>query len=182
MKIRSGYVSNSSSSSFIVAFKKRIESYTVDELVNLLFNGVERVEFYSNDFIEIKDAVEEVLREAKLIDTNKDRFIPYSAEGGDGDGVFGHGDFYWNIQEKERVVMGTNHFYNMTSEEREVMYKDTLLKANSMAQEACRDFFEKNEGCFFYRFRFSDEDGAMGSFLEHGDTFKNLPHMIQNEH
>lgn len=56
MKIRTGFVSNSSSSSFIVELPKPIEEYSLGEFVDLLGEkNLKAVEFLFNDLIKAKN-------------------------------------------------------------------------------------------------------------------------------
>lgn len=63
MKVRNGFVSNSSSSSFLVVFDKRPES--IEELNKIMFNGEDMnnlLEYYG-DSVEQRAVVEEVFRD-----------------------------------------------------------------------------------------------------------------------
>lgn len=56
MKIRTGFVSNSSSSSFIVELPKPIEEYSLVEFIDLLKgNNLEGIETLFNDLNKVKD-------------------------------------------------------------------------------------------------------------------------------
>ena len=41
---------------------------------------------------------------------------------------------------------------------------------------------DQYKGKFFYKFRYSDEDGTYGCALEHGGLFNKLPHIVISEH
>ena len=123
MKIRNGFVSNSSSSSFIVAFPNKPK--TVEEMANILFgktDGVFDNEGYDNTrytYMEIAEAVLSNLKKEskkKLIDTLSYRlnYSPY------------HG-FY----EKSNRYFGTN--------------KDDLERLTNLFQKENREIEESTE-------------------------------------
>ena len=123
MKIRNGFVSNSSSSSFIVAFPNKPK--TVEEMANILFgktDGVFDNEGYDNTrytYMEIAEAVLSNLKKEskkKLIDTLSYRlnYSPY------------HG-FY----EKSNRYFGTN--------------KDDLERLTNLFQKENREIEESRE-------------------------------------
>lgn len=164
MKIRNGFVSNSSSSSFVVAFKKLPE--TVDEMLQMLF-GDEKTftsDYYGNFSAQnvaetvFNDLQRFVSEEKKLDNTNlKDelngwlddfpKYPPYSNSGAD----------------KENM--------------------DKWRKRCDEIREAtAAKFLAETEGCTLVKFRYSDNDGDFMAALEHGDIFYKLPHITVNNH
>lgn len=104
MKCRIGFVSNSSSSSFIVELQKPIEKYSLDEFVDLLNeHDLEAVKILFEDLIRVKDdKIEDWMIKfyhlpKELPENNY--IIEYSDE--DGEGYMEH-DFmpYLNITKK----------------------------------------------------------------------------------
>lgn len=171
MKTRHGFVSNSSSSSFIVAFDKVPESQ--EELKVMLFGDAE---VYANPWYnpkydtipgwsttEVAETVwkdlqgKKPLSNAEIIEEINNGYFP------------GYPDPDWNAT-------------GDTPEERR-LYWDRFVK---QVREAAEKFYADNksefEGKTVFAIGYSDNDGAYFSALEHGDLFHELPHLRISHH
>lgn len=160
MKIRYGFVSNSSSSSFIVAFP-RIPS-SIEDTKYILFGNAEEniigLDYYDKKYTtsEIATTVFDEIQNQQpakisvMIETiergwvddmpeNPDRYTKKSAE-----------DFSKKL-----------HIYALQKTEK---------------------FIEYNQDKIIFIFHFSDNDGSYEGTLEHGDIFNRLNHIHINEH
>lgn len=166
MKIRQGFVSNSSSSSFIVAFPKELE-LSVPVVQHLLFGENKVVCAYDhlgsistesaaeqvvNDMIDQKPNDSEAILEAlngyavSGPNLNNFKFSPRNE----------HGDTYdWEA-------------YNAACD----------VHKQKMYEKIRNEFGDQD----VYVFEYADENGSFFATLEHGGIFDNLPHMNISNH
>lgn len=171
MKIRNGFVSNSSSSSFIVAFKKTPKN--VEEMKEILFKDEEYYNHpYPSDHSINKwptiDVAETVFNDMDK-PLNKKEMIEEVCSGyfdGYPDRNF---DEYYKIDYKDGKAI-------------EKYYKELDEKINKAAKKLIETFIKENKNCKFYVFSYSDNDGEYGCALEHGDLFSSLKHLVISHH
>jgi len=159
MKYRNGFVSNSSSSSFIVGFKERPKS--VEEMQKLLFGEKETFSDSWGDHSypasqvakTIFDDLTVAMKKGEVVESLNSGWLP-------------------GINYNSFKKAGTNDIdwdaYNAACKK----------KAGELAEE----FIEKNSDCKFYEFEYSDNDGSYYCTLEHGGVFDNLPHKQISHH
>lgn len=163
MKIRNSFVSNSSSSSFIVAFDKDPESS--EELRKIMFGDKKTHEGYSTN--EIADYVFADIKQQRI---NRDRINLISPEmivcaevGGD----------------PEKIVMRfLPDLYHTDSD----AYWDIVKYLEEITENSFDDFIADNKGKILYRFEFGDEGGKFFGMLEHSDIFHKLNYEIISHH
>lgn len=177
MKTRTGFVSNSSSSSFIVAFNKKLEDYSDEELKISLFgtDGSVVREHYGSRLLETDKLIEEVKNSAEEIFIEKDgSFLSKQIS----DRCYFGADYWEALEQAKRIGFS----FEVDSR---AYYAEADRIAKELSKVTMKDFLEEvkeiNENPVYYYFSFSDET-SIGNFLEHGDIFRNYPHRIENNH
>jgi hypothetical protein len=158
MKIRSGFVSNSSSSSFIVAFDKDPED--AKELKEIMFKDEETI--YVSDFekpceYETIGIAERVLSDMKKKATKKE--IVQAISCGWYDGCPNSPDYCKDTKENKKQW--------------DIFEKEWKKGAEKVA----KDFISKNKDKVIYVFSYADGNSNYEAMLEHSDIFENLSHL-----
>ncbi len=160
MKVRNGFVSNSSSSSFVVAFP--VIPHNVDDVIHLLFEG----EVSPEPQYSIKDFATTIFNDiAEQLPMNLDDIIKELTAG-------------WFIDmddwEKANPRKDSDDFGK---------YWDRREKeSNKRAKAFAKEWIKQNPGSFYFRFHYADEDGSYYSLMEHGGMFEHLPHQRISHH
>ncbi len=163
MKTRQGFVSNSSSSSFLVVFPHKPES--VEELQKILFGDAKT---YSGDYSDHNWDTEII---AKIVWNNLEAQDPCSldaiTEAVASGWVEGAPD--WSCPD--------------TRDKKEFQRLITELEESNkkFAKAHAKQFVDLNPGVVF-SFVYSDDDGDMFSDMEHGPLFDRLPHLQVSHH
>lgn len=169
MRYRTGFVSNSSSSSFVVAFDKIPES--AEELRQMLFGDAKMFEGFDVSIIT-KQCFEDM----------KDTL--HGEEWGQ------NGPVEYNQPLSTKAILD---FFQKGSLDGDPDYRiddindDDAWEARSRRLNKHRatlamEFISSNKGKFIFGFNYSDNDGEMFSSMEHGGLFRRLPHVRFNEH
>ena len=148
MKIRQGFVSNSSSSSFIVAFPKKPESS--DELKKMMFKDEEFHEGYRTSTIA----------EAVFMNVTKE------ASKEEIEMTLGEGTVCTKRKRPDTPRGLDNESWEKWEEENK-----------KIDQEESQEFLKNNMGKYINIFGFSDEGCEFHGMLEHTGIFNNLPHI-----
>lgn len=201
MKVRTGFVSNSSSSSFIVVFPKHVGS--VENMGELLFRGdwepgatmsyygdpvllfdiAERV--YS-DYCNEKKNSEEARNHALLQQCTAHHYVY----------VFNERDLFEIISkgeaspkqiellrdsleiDKERLKLGEfdkrTKKFKVWCARSDKYYQDMETEAERLGREDMEKLLKTHKEYIILTLEYSDNDGNLNSILEHADIFKNL--------
>lgn len=167
MKIRNGFVSNSSSSSFVVAFKETPKN--ANELKTVLFG--EREYFPDptpvkhNEFKKTSYFAKIIFKDMKKGPAPIEKIEETLSSGY----MFGCPE-YSNEKYKNKGIEGDFNFD---------LYDQDCQK---YAKEMAKEFLNKNKDSKIYVFEYSDNEGSDGSILEHCGTFEKLPHITISHH
>lgn len=160
MKYRNGFVSNSSSSSFVVAFPTI--PHNVDDIVSLLFEGEETPdprytiqEFATTIFNDISGQLPMTLNEI-VEELSSGWFI-------DMDG--------WVKENPKKDEEDWNKYWNKID-------KESKKRAKAFAKEWMKGYKDS----FYFKFHYADENGSYYSLMEHGGMFEHLPHQRISHH
>lgn len=167
MKLRSGFVSNSSSSSFVVAFPKVPE--TVEEMQAMLFHSEKW--FYGWDYSW------DASREPDLWPTEE---IAERVFGDMGEPMT-EGQAALEISYYEDDSISYPH-YSRDNEAYRAAQEEYARLQSELAERKSVEFLKENKGCAIFRFEYSDNDGAQSSAMEHKNLFKRLPHVRISHH
>ena len=162
-KIRMGFVTNSSSSSFIIALDKLPTS--VEDVKNLLFKHGETSypALYSNEVFSIDEVADRVWQEFK-------------------DGKSKGDDYPFNVRE----AMGgywddMPDFYNMYTKGLKFDPKEYREASNKARKDReawidarYKEFKQAHPDKKIVALEFSDNDGPLNASIEHGDLFNHL--------
>ena len=173
MKIRRGFVSNSSSSSFVVAFPKKPAS--VEEMRELLFKDVQSYPSPYDDFnypatqiaeIVLQD-MEEPLTDEEAIEEMIAGWWPYEK---------------WALYEE---LSGLKNIDWKNPKDR-TKYDEAWKRFDDMRRADAKVVIARWKGRYpnwqIFKFSYSDNDGAMSAALEHGGLFELLPHETISHH
>jgi len=195
MKTRSGFVSNSSSSSFVVAFKKKPDgSYA---LLDLLFNDKEGRQTgvrspYGDEAVDALSAATIIWNQLEDQKPLTKKQIQEEIRSG---WFEGHPEFNGfrtrdAIQEEYYEKFKKNIYDEDADPDwkarhkkaQDKDFKDYAEACDRAANDACEKTYPMFKGKKAYRFTFSDNDGSVFATLEHGDTFRSLPHIKVSHH
>jgi hypothetical protein len=173
MKIRTGFVSNSSSSSFIVAFDKKPKSAA--ELKTLLFGKKKTFENPYSDPKVFKGAVVgwPAITVARTVWDDLKTQEPLT-----------EGEVY---VEFTTGYLNGDPAYDWRASPKDPKKQEAYDKKYNKAHDAYRRkraalFLANNKGKVFFRFQYSDNDGSYHCALEHGNLFERLTHICFSQH
>ena len=178
MRIKSDFITNSSSSAFVVAFPTKITHF--DDVRDHIFPEwkaeiVLRDAKTQKPFL-IKTDDETVIK--KIVEALRTGYLDYLDDDNEefGTGYFGYENKFLKREGITQDDLRKNWaWYEVLDREREYF---RTKKATVVAKE----FIEKNNGRYLYQFEYGDEDGEKMSEMEHGGTFNRLPHITISHH
>lgn len=183
MKIRSGFVSNSSSSSFVVAIPKSL--LVPSDIKTAMFGDeVSLYGPYDDDqqhSFDVNEVVGVITREIESQTPNSIKAIAEELDGydpqyGDAnvegltDGIPDVEDYNWEEIDK------------LSQKEKEKFWDNRAKLSEARGRALAKRFIDANKNCDVYVFEFSDNNGSMFSMMEHGDIFRNFKHVRISKH
>jgi hypothetical protein len=161
MKIRNGFVSNSSSSSFVVAFPR--VPLSVKEVKRTLFGDAEYfIHPYDKETVYTTEEVAQIVfRDIQEQEVNDDEAIT--------EAIYGYTET--NCYLDDFKTPSGNYDWEAYN-----------LAANTLAEKDAKQFKNRNKGKVIYTFNYSDNDSEPGSAMEHGEIFRNLDHVRVSRH
>lgn len=166
MKVRSGFVSNSSSSSFIVVFDSVPQS--IEEMKLAVFGKEDgQYENMWGDASYSYDTIAKTLFEEMKGPLTSEE-ITRKFQGGSHPGGPDVNEFRKPLEEGETRRGIDWDAYNRAEE--------------CHAADLCDYFMKEHPGKVFLGFHFSDNNGSYESDLEHGGVFNGLPHKCISNH
>ena len=165
-----GFVTNSSSSSFIVAFDKVPNSW--EEVLEMLFDADKAtVEKYGLS-MDTKQVAQIVFADISKQTPNNLEELKETFSGFDV-GI----EKYKNFKKLDRQLLDSS-----TSEEWHKIYNELQILSEEFEEINFKKFLEKNKGKQLYSFSYSDNDGTQRTLMEHAGIFENLPHVQISRH
>ena len=168
MKIRNGFVSNSSSSSFVVAFDKVPTS--AKEMKKILFRNEKEFKnpyFYPEERDSIfswpaEDVSEIAFNDMKEISDEEAMQVVRS----------GYHEEYADLDDF-RVGDGDGWNYDW----------DRYTQTNDkVAQKIFKEFRKQHPNEHLFTFTYIDSDGPLATAMEHGNLFGRVPHIYISQH
>ena len=192
MKIRNGFVSNSSSSSFVVAFDKKPK--TKEALKKLMFDDKKSVDYYG-DIILVDDIVERVFDDLQGQETlTKDKVVEIISSGSfDGYPERDYNKrspadkisdkYYKTTRQSIHQLDPDSTIYKKYAKLRDKEWADQAKEVDIAAAKYLEKIWKDFEGKKVYSFEYSDNGGGpLGSAMEHSGIFDYLPHIQISHH
>lgn len=169
MKIRMGFVSNSSSSSFIIAIEKIPRS--AKEIQDLLF-GDQKSLILEYEDRESRFTCEEAAQRIYSDIVSSKVPLTYEELLDECDDIGYDSRLYDHKKFQIKDENGKSNI-DYSAIQREIRKRSKIV---------VDEFVQKNKGKFFYEFTYGDENGAFESALEHSNIFNKVPNITMSRH
>lgn len=196
MKERNGFVSNSSSSSFIIGLNHK--KYDLKGLALELYPELDGVHYEYNDngidaftasrdiLLQIND--EKPVKTKRIVEAIGNGYI---SEIYDKLGKSEKTDPYTTYEQEFRYKTGKSIYSCQESHPKEleefmVLQQEHWKKRDEERTRLAKEYWDKHkskfEGKHIFVTTHSDNDGDHSGALEHGDTYRNIPHITISQH
>ena len=166
MKFRNGFVSNSSSSSFIVAFDEHPSN--INYLKRVLFGNAETIQDQYNDHMwNVVELCEQIITQIEERGSPTNEIIYEELK---------HAGCELGVPYPDYPTL-----FNQSHTKQTEMFKKYDQKCKVAAHHWIDKFTSENKDSFIFIFEFGD-DWSMGCQLEHGGTFENINHLRISKH
>lgn len=161
MKIRHGFVSNSSSSSFIVAIDHK--PVDANDLMGMLFPNMSEDSLHEYDLWDRTEShtIKEI-SEAVFNDLSTDASKIADAFNG------------W--------IQGAPDCDDFRKADGMIDWDRYQIESDKYQEQYAKDVISKYKGKFVFTVTYADEDGSFGCFMEHSDIFENVSHERISKH
>jgi hypothetical protein len=165
VKIRTGFVSNSSSSSFIVGFYKDRVPKSKEDVQMLLFVGIKEVQPYDHaeSSERCADRIWEDLNGQKPMTANQvvEQLDCEQCGGPSSDEI--------------AKAMGVEDRHDLGTVERNRLWEQIAREQKKFEADYATKLLRDHPDKVFFAFNYGDENGPLESVLEHGEVFACAP-------
>lgn len=177
MKIRGGFVSNSSSSSFIIAVPRNVIS--LSQFHDYVFKGNTT---YVNPYVY--DSKDIACWDSDVVSTIVWRDIKKQYDGKTVDELIevyasGYSDESVEAEKEIATKYGAKDIYDINGYDK---WHEVAILLEKKVANVIASFVKDNPDCYFCIVEYSDNDGQLFSAMEHGDLFVNIPHLKVSHH
>ena len=184
MKTRIGFVSNSSSSSFLVAFA--VLPKTPEELQAMLFDPEQTIYPTPWDFDEmeknypISKVVNTIWEDMQGEEPIKTQDAVELLTCGTVDGIHKAGKNCHYMDGSHQTGVSYDDFRDPRTNK--TNWSAYNIAVRKLAEQVYAKFLQDNPGATVLKFRYSDNDSDYDAALEHGMVFDRLPHLTISHH